>query len=557
MENIIHPTPLAFDRVMEGTAIKAHNSLLFRTPTEILTAVVSYLCNSKKDLESLALVNSDCRQLARSCQFRTVLLDSGHRSACLLGVLQRETVQRRQNRGRTRSLSLGACIRRIVVRSDGYWNELIGARPRKPGRSIHDLNEDAYDNDEEKVAQWNTFVEGLTYRLNEIYRPNVLFVISGLIHLESVDLDQVDWNQSLLNGLVACTPKHLSIRDLKAIDIVPVMDDSVVWPLETLSFHFNWDFQYLCRPHNSPLNASKSWETILRLCSDYLHILNPSHCVIRGMKAKEDLVSFSLRFPQLRQLYLSDGSFLSVPALESLILTSAHLVTLVIDYGTREIRDLLDCEGQIPSLKTLVLNLGYRDFPEDASLNFLKKNSQLEALGFTREGSAKILDRILLLLKKFSQLKKLSMIWKGAQVPDTALHILSSLASLETLHLSCGLQIGWRHEWIVSHDNIIKHLKPLRKLKHIALTRDVYSYIYQGRLLEYNSYQLLQSDSWDTHLRCMRENALKYAENFPQLELFHVGHISYEIARAKSRICLKTTEDEVFPWEKCMFGLLY
>src|ERR1700709_2436054 len=108
--DIKFPSTLAFDRVMEGTPVAAPNSALFKIPTEILAIVASHLVTSNDDLASIALVNSDCRQLARSCQFRIVKLDASPRSESIFGILQREAVERRQNYGRTRSLSFSAFI---------------------------------------------------------------------------------------------------------------------------------------------------------------------------------------------------------------------------------------------------------------------------------------------------------------------------------------------------------------------------------------------------------------------------------------------------------------
>ncbi len=98
------PSPLAFDRVMKGTGVAAHNSPLFKISTEILTIIFSYLFTSDSTLASLALVNSDCRQLARSCQFWTLKFDATPRSESILGILQRDAVERRQNRGHALSL---------------------------------------------------------------------------------------------------------------------------------------------------------------------------------------------------------------------------------------------------------------------------------------------------------------------------------------------------------------------------------------------------------------------------------------------------------------------
>ncbi|KAL9123788.1 MAG: hypothetical protein Q9217_006816 [Psora testacea] len=549
------PLPLAFDRVMEGTAVAAQNSPLFRIPTEILTLIVSSLVTNKEDLASLALVNSDCRQLARSCQFRTVKLDASPRSESILAILQREAVERRQNHGHTRSLSLSACIRCVAVDHAGYWEEIHALRPRKPGRSFEDTSDDAYDDDEDKVQQWRASVGEITHRLNEIYRPNVLFVISSLVHLESLDMSQADWSQSLLNNLAACTIKHLSLRDVQMTDVVPTMEDSVVFPLETLDIRFCWDFEFSYGYSGPRLNASNSWNTILRLSSASLKILTLSHHAVVGDKeAKEDAVTFSLQFPQLRQLDLTWESHFDQSALRSLILTSPHLSTLAINYGHQATRELLDLEGQIQSLETLVLHHS-EDIPDDSPLDFLTKNPQLKAFAFHYSGTSTLLERTLSFLAAFSQLVKLSMTWNGVHIPDSSLNALTCLSSLEVLHLSSGFQVGWRHDWPICHDTIISRLKPLRRLRQVAFTRDVYSYTREGRLFQYASYLQLRYDAWDLHHQCMLAQALAYAKAFPKLEFIYVGKISFKVTRVKNSIELEATDDNEFSWMRSMFGI--
>jgi hypothetical protein len=140
--NVISPSPLNFDRVMEGRAVAARNSPLFKIPVEVLAIIVSNLVTSDDDLASFALVNSDCRQLARSCQFRTVKLDFSPRSESVLAILQQEAVESRQNRGNTPSLSLSACIRRVVTDNAGYWKGINDLRPRKLDRSVDSDSDD-------------------------------------------------------------------------------------------------------------------------------------------------------------------------------------------------------------------------------------------------------------------------------------------------------------------------------------------------------------------------------------------------------------------------------
>jgi hypothetical protein len=447
---------------------------------------------------------------------------------------------------------LGACIRRLVVGNEGYWKELNALRPRKPGRSMEDTSDDTYDDDEDKVQQWRDSIGEISHRLNEIYRPNVLFVISSLVHLESLEIDQASWSQSLLNNLTACTIKHLSLRQVQMTDIVPVMEASVVLPLETLDIHMCWDFEFSYHFNGPPLNASNSWNTILRLCSASLKILTLSHRAAK--EEKEDAVSFSLQFPQLRQLDLTWESRLDQSALQSLIFTSPHLSTLAVNYGHQATRELLDREGQIQSLQTLVLHHSDH-IPNNWPLDFLKKNPQLKAFGFHSPGTTMLLERTLSLLAAFSQLEKLSMTWNGVHIPDSSLNALTCLSSLESLHLSSGFQDGWRHDWPVRHDAIISRLKPLKRLRRIAFTRDAYSYFREGQLLEYANYAQLRHDAWDLHHQSMRTQALTYAKAFLDLEFIHIGHISFKVSCVKTRIDLQATNEDGFSWMRSMFGI--
>lgn len=261
----------------------------------------------------------------------------------------------------------------------------------------------------DKIQQWRVVTGELTHRLNEIYRPNVLFVISSLVYLESVEVSQIDWSQSLLNNLTGCTIRHLSLCGAQMTDVVPVMDDSVVWPLETLKIGLGWDFEFSQDPDGPSLNASNNWNTILRLSSATLKVLVLSHHSAVGNK-EEAAISFSLQCSQLRHLDLSLASNLHQSALQSLILTSPKLSTLVIKYAHQATRELLDREGQIERfLETLIL-CNNNNIPHDSPLDFLKGNIQLKVFAFDGAGNTTLLNHSLSLLTTFSQLQKLSMI---------------------------------------------------------------------------------------------------------------------------------------------------
>jgi hypothetical protein len=288
------------------------------------------------------------------------------------------------------------------------------------------------------------------------------------------------------------------------------------------------------------------------LCSASLKILALSHHAIDNKK--EAAVSFSLRFPQLRQLDLTWESHLDQSALQSLIFTSPYLSTLAINYRHQATRELLDREGQIQSLETLVLHHSDH-IPNNSLLDFLKKNPQLKAFAFHYPGTLTLLERTLSLLAPFSQLEKLSMTWSRVHIPDSSLDVLTCLLSLESLYLSSGFQDGWRHDWPIRHDTIISRLKALKRLRRIAFTRDIYSYNREGQLFEYANYFQLHHDTWDLHHQCMRAQALAYAKAYPDLEFIHVGKISFTVSRIKNTIELQATDEEWFSWMRSMFGI--
>jgi hypothetical protein len=111
-QEIVPPAPLAFDRVNEGRAPKSDAPLL-NLPLELLGHILDYV--PRDSLAAFALVNTDCRQLARSRQFASVLLDYSDDSWDLIKKLLDEGLERHtSDNNLTRTPSLGACIRRIV-----------------------------------------------------------------------------------------------------------------------------------------------------------------------------------------------------------------------------------------------------------------------------------------------------------------------------------------------------------------------------------------------------------------------------------------------------------
>ncbi|RYO91984.1 hypothetical protein DL766_007174 [Monosporascus sp. MC13-8B] len=108
---------------MEGRPI-ASDSPLLNLPPEILGDIIDLIADKKTTLAALALVNSDCRQLARSCQFADICFDYGRNSSQLLLRLSDEARTRfgcAVGGNITRPLFIGPCIRRVTVSPYPEW----------------------------------------------------------------------------------------------------------------------------------------------------------------------------------------------------------------------------------------------------------------------------------------------------------------------------------------------------------------------------------------------------------------------------------------------------
>jgi hypothetical protein len=122
------------------------------------------------------------------------------------------------------------------------------------------------------MQQWRTSAGELGQKLNEIYRPNLVPVVSNLVHLESLVLGQADLDPTLLNNLTDCiitSIRHLSLPNITTTEVIPIMDSSVVWPLETLDIKLGLDFDTSrdsSRSTSSLESLDASIHTIPRLC---------------------------------------------------------------------------------------------------------------------------------------------------------------------------------------------------------------------------------------------------------------------------------------------------
>lgn len=494
---------------METHEVKAKDCFVFWFPNEILACIVQFLLYSRVDFGSLALVNQDFRQLARSCQFRVVTFDGSHR--CYDGILAHlmsEAVERQQNRrchGQTRKPSLGACVRGVVINNGGGLGELKYIQSATIRR----------DRESQVVADIETY-----------HGPHIHSVIQSLPNLKGLKLSGGTLSQSLLNSLVGSTVEIVTLAT-NTTALCPRMRPGVSWPITSLTLRLSASME-------SPGDHSLCWVNILRLCAPTLERLSMSHCFpdFRGHEhRRKPPLSFDLKFPNLYDLDIKWAKFLDPSALQSLILTSKKLHYLSIDCTAEEVRKVMHQSNGLISLRTLVANFeprgkffkGMTNMP----LSFVKNLGDVTSFAFTRAASQELSEHIIAELRHFRELKKLLIVWDNACAQRPLLEALSTSVNNKSSLEELCLIIDVSDPWIpYSGCSLIqKILSPsfrgLRRL--VVCCANTY-------------FHRFSADSHPSGPNPYLQSAVAYAMAFPDLEVLRLWGHSIDIFRDKDGV---------------------
>ncbi len=304
--------PLLPDRAMEGRSISLSGagSKLLAVPVEILANILGHIADDKKALRSLALVNSDCRQLARSCQFSTVRFDYSHYACRLLGHLAEEAQSRdRQSRVGHRG-TIGACIRRIEVETDIHC--------------IEDRHKLHIYRREFKLLPINEQLREFRRQTGPTSMCTSPSLHSSCAALPLPHLEYLDWGDPILleksffNSLVRSSVKVLSLYHVSvAGDFEVEAPPSGVWPLRSLRMALK------LLPNDQPLEGRDPHEffrlptSILRLCAPTLEALRWEHepAMLKPIPSDPGL----MEFPRLRKLHLGSTMTLEKPLAKALL----------------------------------------------------------------------------------------------------------------------------------------------------------------------------------------------------------------------------------------------
>ncbi|KAH9906832.1 hypothetical protein F4778DRAFT_723636 [Xylariomycetidae sp. FL2044] len=494
---------LSFGRVMEGRPISSVSSTLFTIPNEIVPLILEYVATDKNTLASLACVNSDFRQLARSYQFHTVGLTSSSRRQ-LFDLLQVEALQRlRSPLNLTRSASLGACIRKLYVECGSCcegWrdrHEFLGSlMPSEP------RTRNGQDPDGHRVRMIKALKRSLDEDYQCVCKPATLLVIPTLPNLQELALVQEEFDDELLDTLMGSSIKHLNF-EISPKSIPSERTTTRVWPLESLNIDSGW---HMDLPDLSPdgVDPSGLYRSLLTPCCSTLRHLG----IISKPGGNDVAISFNLDFPLLQSLRIGWQSLLQEPTLMCLLRES--LIDLRVPYDDLTIRQALNKINHVRSLKTLVFS-GWEP-TKTSPIRLIKLNPQIEVLAIPGQQGDGSLRHIIQALSNHRNLKTLSLGWDEEAITGESLNGLALLSGLEALHLR-ALSI----EWYVNHSQLVECLKPLKNLRRLIITGDAYIVPHENQF-----WQEMEEMRGRTYAR-------EYFQAFPKLECVHFGGFEFTI----------------------------
>ena len=564
----VPPLPLSIDRASEGRFPNSTARLL-QFPPEIISHILGYVPSDS--LANLALVNGDCRQLARSRQFTCVHLDYSNKSLALIDHLHAEGLKREAIRDEPAGCAIGACIRRITVATHPGW---VSHR--------HGI---ALDEDflalPESVRDQSLAIASKAFF--EFYIPSILRILANpriLPHLELLDWeDMIDLPRSFFNNLTCATSQHLKLfrAGIEEDSSVEPARKSVAqrWPLRTLHLEIQPSFD-----KRNEIGTSLTCSSILHLCSSTLESLVWTSVFIDKKEIHtfgNDSSHLAPRFENLRVLKLGVHWHMDSLMWGALVRDGLTVLRADTEADATSI-DYFRDRGTIPSLKTFVWTTPR--ISADHSLGFLGDNTQLQHLSFTYVVSPQLLKKRLLplLSKSFLYLTTLSLLWDDTSIPSSSLEVISRLKGLRQLHLSAGEQYGWKHDWLINHETMRCYVGQLTSLRKLALSRD--SYVVEplgerGHHVDlYSSYYDLRSvpgKYWDLrhgarervweriHKGKILGEANKYMRMLPDLEWLYFGQLPMGItysARKQRKVVdpLSEGRDECWTFLQEMFN---
>ena len=217
--------------------------------------------------------------------------------------------------------------------------------------------------------------------------------------------------------------------------------------------------------------------------------------------------------------------------LEALIHDEIRYLDILM-YVCLVLNEFLKCRGSVPSLGTFVWGSKIMLPPPFA---FLQANPQITTLAIPSPISSTTLSEQLipLLIKSFSNLTSLYLVWQGHSIPESDLEMISRIFTLKRIHLSAGDQHSGCHNWMIDHRSLQRHLGRLPLIQRLVFSRDGYDnefssketgwYYSSGTTFGHGNEH---EKEWDRgHRQRMLDEAANYVSVMPRLKLMCFGQI--------------------------------
>lgn len=298
---------LLLDIVMQGRK-RESRCTLFQMPAEILADIVDLLADDKSALASLALVNTDCRYLARSCQFAEIHFDYSYQAQQLLLHLAEEA--QRATDLTTRACPIGICVRRVTFASR---TEYVIARHEELHDSIFGEDADLYSQEQRDKLRQDAQAQYILLR-----KLSSLVVTCTMPNLEVFTWgDPIPVDDNFLTAVSRCPARHIKLKKFR-ISKPWLMEPPLVpalWPLRSLDLDVElsprWNADRLesrvrqKRTSTEELENPMSgfFETLFQRCAATLESLSWRHTGL-SLKGEISLGRSPLSFPLLRFLRL-------------------------------------------------------------------------------------------------------------------------------------------------------------------------------------------------------------------------------------------------------------
>ncbi|KAL7925796.1 hypothetical protein ACQKWADRAFT_200950 [Trichoderma austrokoningii] len=483
---------LLLDIIMQGRK-RESRCRLFQMPAEILADIVDLLADDKPALASLALANSDCRYLARSCQFAEIHFDYGIQSHKLLMHLAQEALRGLDLTTTTttrNTFPIGVCVRRVTFASRP---ECVITCHGELYDSIFSERADSFSQEQRDKLRQEANAHYIALR-----KLSTFVVTRAMPNLEAFTWeDPFSVDSDFLKDVSRCSAQHIKLKRFK-IDKPWLVEPPLTparWPLRSLDLDVElahrWDADQLESERTSieELNDSNPisgfFETLFQRCAATLESLSWRH-MGPWSRGRISLGPCPPSFPLLR--YLRLGSISLSPRAFSSLLSSPlkHLEVPTLSEGLAEC--LVACEP-LRDLQSLIIPT----LPSQSQAcmhvaEFIRRHKHVDKLYVHERDETPHLDRLVVpIMAKggFNNLTCLSLAWAGQgvndlstphefHIPEAAIRTLGTIVSLERLSLRAGNNFGWRNQWLIDHDELRRHLGALSRLKMLALVRDTY-----------------------------------------------------------------------------------